>query len=544
MFEQRLSRRAFLQTTGIGLSVLALAACAPAATQPTSGEAAPSVEGATLTYWAVLSSNVAATLQNYNEMTCYQELEQITGVKLEFQHVPDNPQATEAFNLMIASGQYPDIIETNWRAFPGGPAKALNDGVIISLKDRIDGGQSPNFQQVLNDHPEWRRLIVTDEGDLYCYPFLRGHPGLLTFSGPAIRQDYLDKAGVSAVPTTVDEWAAMFGQFKGQDLNGNGNADEFAFTSYLFGKGITGFDYGNAFVGAWNVAMNYYNAAGTVKFGPLQPEFKQFLQTVVDWQKEGFFHPDTFTMDAKAFDAQMTAGNIASCILLVGSGVGRLTTLIRPENPDFLLVGAPYPTLVAGEKAAFGQQDSPYPGGASAGITTACKNIDAALKVLDYPYGPEGHMLFNFGVEGNTYTLEGDYPRYTDIVMKHPDNLPLAQSMARHFRSNFAGPFVQDIRYLEQYFALPEQTAAYQTWGEAGHDMIMPPVTPTQEESRDYARIMADVTPRYEEIFAKIVTGAEPIETWDSFLSELDTIGIQQAISIQQAALERFNQRA
>ncbi len=547
MLQQQLSRRAFLQATGVGLGALALAACGPSNSAEQAqggGEAAPSTEGVTLTYWTVLTANVAATLQSYGELTCYQELEQITGVKLEFQHAPDNPQATEAFNLMIASGQFPDIIETNWLTFPGGPGKALKDGVIISLKEQIDGGKSPNFKQTLDDHPEWRRLIVTDEGDLYCYPFLRGNDGLRTFAGPAIRQDYLDKAGITAVPTTIDEWSAMFAKLKGQDLNGNGADDEYPFTSYLFGKGITGFSYGNAFIGAWGIGMDYYNDGGTVKYGPLQPEYKEFLKTIVGWSQAGYFHPDSFAMDAKAFDAQMTSGNIASSMLLVGSGVGRLTALIRAENPDFKLVGAPYPSLKAGERAAFGQQDSTYPGGGSAAITTACQNVDAALKVLDYPYGAEGHMLFNFGVAGLTYNLEGDYPKYTDLIMQNPDKLPLAQSMAQHFRSNFAGPFVQDIRYLEQYFALPEQQEAYKTWGQAGHDKIMPPVTPTQDESREFARIMADVTPRYEEIFAKIVTGAEPIETWDTFVTELEGMGIQQAIGIQQAALERFQKRA
>ncbi|MFN8495052.1 MAG: hypothetical protein U0350_46040 [Caldilineaceae bacterium] len=542
MIKQRLSRRAFLQATGAGIGAWALAACG-GSEKPEAAQA-PSTEKATLKYWAVLSANVAATLQNYNDMSCYKELEKVTGVHLEFQHVPDNPQATEAFNLMIASGQFPDIIETNWLGFSGGPAKALKDGVIISLKDKIDNGTSANLKKLLGDHPEWRRLITTDEGDLYCYPFIRGNPGLQTFSGPTIRQDYLEQVGISAAPTTIEEWSAMFGKFKGQDLNGNGNADEYAFTSSLFGKGITGFNYGNAFIGAWGIGMDYYNEGGKVKYGPLQPEYKEFLKTIVDWKKAGFMHPDTFTMDSKAYDAQMTTGNIASCVLLVGSGIGRITSLVRAKNPNFKLLGAAYPTLKAGGKAAFGQQDSPYPGGGSAAITTACKQVDAAIKVLDYGYGEDGHNLFNFGVKGLSYNLDNGYPKYTDLVMKNPEKLPLAQSMARHFRSNFAGPFVQDIRYLEQYFALPEQKEAYKTWGEAGHDKIMPPVTPTQDESRSYAKIMADVTPRYEEIFAKIVTGAEPIETWDAFVSELDSMGIQKALGIQQAALERFNKRA
>jgi putative aldouronate transport system substrate-binding protein len=72
----------------------------------------------------------------------------------------------------------------------------------------------------------------------------------------------------------------------------------------------------------------------------------------------------------------------------------------------------------------------------------------------------------------------------------------------------------------------------------------MPPVTPTQDESRKYAKIMTDVNTRYDEVFAKVLSGAEPIESWDKFLEELKQIGIEDAIQVQQAALDRFNKRA
>jgi putative aldouronate transport system substrate-binding protein len=558
-----ISRRKFLTVAGMGAGAALLAACgapapaapaepaAPAATQAPAAEApaaeapaeAPaSVAGATLTYWAPLSANVAATLQSFNEMTCYKALQEITGVKLDFQHVPDNPQAVEAFNLLIASGKFPDIIETNWLGFPGGPAKALKDGVITRLNETIDGGKSPAFAKVLADHPEWRKMILTDEGDIYCYPFLRGDPGLQTFSGPYVRKDYLDKAGVNESPKTIDDWTAMFKALKGQDLNGNGQADEYPFTSWLGGKGQNGYSYGGAFAGAYGTTIGFYNEGGTVKYGPLDPSFKDFLTTVAGWWKEGYVHPDTFTMDAKAFDAQQTSGNIGSGVLLVGGGIGRLTTLARQTDPEFTLEGVIYPSLKAGEKAAFGQMDNVYPGSASAAITTQCTNVDAALTVLDYPYSEAGHLLFNFGVEGQQYDMVNGFPKWRDEIVK-PEKLPLAQSIAQHARSNFAGPFVQDIRYLEQYFALPEQKAAYETWGQADLSRVMPPVTPTQDESRDFAKIMSEVNPRLEEVFAKVATNAEPLEAWDAFMGELEQLGIQDAIKIQQAALQRYNAR-
>jgi putative aldouronate transport system substrate-binding protein len=94
--------------------------------------------------------------------------------------------------------------------------------------------------------------------------------------------------------------------------------------------------------------------------------------------------------------------------------------------------------------------------------------------------------------------------------MRNPQGLPPAQAMARYFRSVFNGPFVQDTRYLEQYFELQAQKDALKTWLEPTDERQMPPVTPTQEESKKFASIMNDVNSKYQEIFTKVITGAEP----------------------------------
>ena len=148
-------------------------------------------------------------------------------------------------------------------------------------------------------------------------------------------------------------------------------------------------------------------------------------------------------------------------------------------------------------------------------------------------------MLFNFGREGAQYDLVKGFPKWRPEIV-NPPKLPLAQSIAQHARSNFAGPFVQDIRYLQQYFAFPEQKAAYETWSKEDHSRIMPPVTPTQAESRRFGRIMTDVNTRLNTTFAKVVTGALPLSAWDTLVAELKSIGIDEALGIQQAALERY----
>jgi putative aldouronate transport system substrate-binding protein len=581
---RRVSRREFLRSLSLGAGLVTLAACggtpaAPAATSapaPAAPTAAPADTGAaptaapadagaataapaagastgsqivssplTLTYWAEMNTATAATRKSFGEMSCYVEQEKRTGIHLEFQHPPTGPnQALEQFNLMIAGGNYPDIIEWNWISpsnTPGGPAKMLKDGVIVRLNELIDQ-HAPNFKKVLDEHPDWRKQIVTDEGDIYAFTFLRGDPALLTFAGPVVRKDYLDKYNLQP-PTTIDEWHSVLTALKGKDLNGNGQNDDWPFSPWKDNSARGGFN-NHAFVGAWGVTTGFYQDGGTVKFGPAQPEFKEFLKTMVAWNSEGLIDPDAVSMDLKAYDAKVTGGQLGTGVMNVGGGIGKYMGLMAEKDPNFKIVGVPYPTLKAGEKPQLGQRDNIYPGSNSAAITSANQHQVETVKLLDYAYSPEGHMLFNFGVEGLTYTLDNGYPKFTDLIMKNPDKLPLAQSMSAHFRSNFAGPFVQDKRYLEQYFQIPEQQDAYKTWQQPTNEKLMPPVTPTQDESRQYARIMAEVNTRFDEVFAKVITGAEPLESWDTFVEELKQIGVDEAVQVQQAALDRYNKRA
>ena len=77
-------------------------------------------------------------------------------------------------------------------------------------------------------------MIVNDEGDIYCFPFIRGDNSLMVFQGPIVRKDWLDKLGIP-MPETIDDWYAMLQAFRDKDPNGNGKKDEVPFTTMLYG---------------------------------------------------------------------------------------------------------------------------------------------------------------------------------------------------------------------------------------------------------------------------------------------------------------------
>lgn len=471
-------------------------------------------------------------LKTYNDIGAYKQLQKMTGVHVDFQHPPSgSSDQTQQFNLMMASGDLPDVIEWNWPSVPGGATKYLKDGKIIKLNKYIKK-YAPNLSKILKEHPQWKKEITTDSGAIYGFPFLRSDPELLTFYGPMIRKDWLDKLGLK-IPTTIGEWHTVLKAFKTEDPNGNGKADEIPLLPALTS---------NAFVGAWGITPGFYQNSGTVKYGPIQPQFKQYLTVMHKWYKQGLIDKDYVATDSKLQDAKVTGNKLGAFIGYAGSSLGYYMGLMKNKNPKFELAGTPYPTLHKGETPIVSQKDPNFPGNAAV-ITTSDTHVKQTVEWLDKAYGHKGHMLMNFGVKGKSYKMVNGYPTYTKLITNNPKGLPMAQALSLWCRSSWSGPFVQDKRYIEQYYQYPEQKKAIKSWMDAKNDILMPPITATPEESKQLSSIMNDVNTFEQTAVNKFIMGKTPLSQFSQYVKTLKGMGIEKAVKMKQAALDRYNKR-
>ncbi len=384
---------------------------------------------------------------------------------------------------------------------------------------------------MLDDDPNVRKQIICDDGKIYCYTNLAPEERAYTSSGIAIRKDLLDKAGL-AVPETIDEWHTALTAFKQQGMDAPLSYDLMYWERYA---GI--------FTGAYGVKANFYlDDNGKVHYGILEPEMKEAVSTLAQWYSEGLI--DRNIVKVADLDANILNSQTGATCTWAGSGIGKYLNAMKDKAPSFDLSPAKYPVLKKGDMPKFGYREFRVTTFNNAFITTACKNVELAMRFLDYGYTEKGHMLFNFGKEGESYTMVDGNPVYTDLVLHNKDGLSISDVMKKYIFAIGSGPFVSDKRYLEQYYQYPQQREALETWGyTTAPANTIPLVNFTTEESSRLATIMSNVETTTDEMMYKYIMGLEPMDNFDKLPETIRSFGVEEAIQIYQAAVDRYNAR-
>ncbi|MDO5310538.1 MAG: ABC transporter substrate-binding protein, partial [Clostridia bacterium] len=247
------------------------------------------------------------------------------------------------------------------------------------------------------------------------------------------------------------------------------------------------------------------------------------------------------TLDGKGKETNILNGYSGVTAASIGSGIGNWMASAKTEG--FSLEGAPVPVPEKGRRAKFGvYQPRVTPSARSFdAISTSCKNVDAAIKYLDYGYSDEGRMLYNFGIEGESYEMKDGYPTYTELITNNPEGRSMTVALSNYARSYDAGPFVQDRRYMEQYAKLPQQKRAWETWSNTDAPIhTLPNLYVKSEELNEYAQLNNDIDTYVDEMIMKFIIGAESLENYDQMIQQLHTRGIDRLLEIRQSAYDRY----
>ena len=463
----------------------------------------------------------------YNRLRGVQVIEEATGVDVLFQSPPDNSE--DAYKMMVASGKLPDVIMWQHSAAMD---RMYEEGTVIDLTDLI-AEHAPNLTRLYTERPELRREVETADGRLYYFPSI--NPMLTvedvcrkSYCGLIIRQDWLDKLGLQ-VPQTIDEWYEVLTAFKLRDPNGNGFQDEIPFDGW-------GLPY---FAPAFGVLNTFcVKKDGTVAFGPMEAEYKAFLETMNKWYAEGLLGPNCL-IHSESWKTENIVNGLTGSFAGLDNAWRYYLPDMQKNAADAAMSPVAWPMDESGVRHTPREDVAGHMATTVTVITSACKDPVAAVKFIDYMYSEEGSTLLTWGIEGESYTVVDGVKQLTELSLT-PDPekgwLQLYEYAIGHASfPKYDGENVVLASYPE------EQLVAEQTWADASTALIFPPYIPFTVEERAFIDgVMDDANNYIAEMELKFITGEEPLSNYDAYVAQLERMGMDKVLEIYRSAYARY----
>ncbi|AZB42479.1 extracellular solute-binding protein [Bacillus sp. FJAT-42376] len=447
----------------------------------------------------------------------FKKAAEVTNVSLKGVAPKSSTKSEEAFNLMIASGKIPDLVFEKKENLN----KYGKEGAFIPLEDLIKE-HAPHIQSYLDKMPEIMKVSEAADGHLYYLPFIADGEAA---EGWFIRQDWLDKLGLK-MPQTVDEYYTVLKAFKEKDPNGNGKADEVPLFSRI-NQRI--FDLASL----WGGYGDFYLKGDKVAYGPMEIDFGTAMENLAKWYGEGLIDPEIFTRGATSRDVLFGNNTGGSTHDWFASTV-TYNDISKKHTPDFNLVPMAPPENAKGERVEPTVR-SPFNNYTGVAIGHSVKDKVAAIKYLDYFFTEEGRRLMNYGVEGDTYTVENGVPTFTKEVLSSPD-VPGALR-AKGAQIMFA--YQQDFEYEKQWMA-PLALEGVNDYVKNDYFLKeVPALNFTEEEEKIKNDIGLQIMTYRDEMIQKWMMGAEPVD-FAQFKKRLKEMGVDQLIKVHKDAYDRY----
>ena len=479
----------------------------------------------TLTYWYSYPPFVPNFLDDVSNKEIYQAINQAVGVNIQVVGY-SLVNANEQFQLMVASGDYTDIIYSFGSNYSGSIEGAVEDEIITDLGPYLEE-YAPDYMNYILTDEEVALAVHTDAGYVPAFAGI-GDENVSVNGGQIIRTDYLDAIG-KEMPTTYDELEEVLTAFK-NELN----------IPSPYWSNPSG--YVVEMTAGYGIYPGFYVDDGQVRYGFYDEGYFDYLTMMNRWYETGLLYAD--------FAAQQNLQQFPDSSLVTNNQVGvwfnslNEMTAYTPEtatDPNFAITGMPILTREKGETTHFCTAFSRVSVNTGNFISTNCKDLELAMAWCNYWYTEKGTLLANYGIEGESYEMVDGKPQFTDLVTNNPD-MAFDIAISVYCEFNGGGYYVLNEKTDSNYSEV--QLQARKNWLENSDGANVYPsyAALNAEESAIYGAKIGDVDTYVEEMTLKYITGAEPLtdESFQTYQATLDGFGMQECIQVYQNAYDRY----
>lgn len=487
---------------------------------------------------------------NTNEVTLY--LEELTGLDINWNVIPQGDSGKEKINLMLAAqADLPDAFWTYANTISLEQVGMYGaNGTFIAWDEYLDD-YAPNYKMALERDPMVRPQIAID-GKLYGAFHKKICTHCLRAARMWINQEWLANLGLK-MPTTTDELYDVLVAFKENDANGNGDPNDEIPMGAITQKWHD--DLFTFLMNSWLPTTEHTNYTytyledGTIKMGATDDRFKEGLKFFRKLYKEGLLDEECFTMQS----AQMKqiTGNEG------GNRLGSIPVANTSTFVDVTVDGLPEQfTPIPPLAGPNGEQGTPYfepSAGLMTIITNQAEYPEAIIRLadlylapyyeddettdllLDIQYGPNGWRKAEEGEIG----LDG-----TQAYMAW--TLQFAEPTNKNFANNWPTWPETDLKthmvavtgdlYDFEKVVWDASTIAYKPYEKK---IVVPPLVIASESAAEYSEYKTLISDHIDLSLAQFVKGERDIDAeWDAYVAELEAYGLSEFLRLKQEAYD------
>lgn len=316
--------------------------------------------------------------------------------------------ASEATGTLIASGEYPDFIDSDDMSL------LVDAEALIPLDDYID--QYPEFRDTWFTPEEWEKFRQPDGHIYWINPFgnSMGEKTQTTHNDEAfwIQVRVLEWAGYPDIQT-MDDYFKVLEDYIAANPAMEDGTENIAYTILCedwryfclenAGQFLAGYpNDGSVLVDTATLTIGDYNTS---------EDTKKYLQKLNEEYNKGFVDPESFTQTYDEYIAKLSTGRVLGMIDQWWDFAYTVNDVFKQQGLDakgcnYVPLGL---TTEAGMVNRWHTYDDTVNQASGVAISVDCEDPDKAFKFLvDCAMDQELHDLRWWGVEGVDYEVDGD----------------------------------------------------------------------------------------------------------------------------------------
>jgi putative aldouronate transport system substrate-binding protein len=437
-------------------------------------------------------------------------------------------------SLLVNSGDAPYIIPKTYDE-----SAFVATGQIVAVSDWVQ--YMPNYMKAVKDWgmEEDLKAKLKEDGKYYILP------GMWEIAGGGysyiIRKDVFEAAGVDVVGQegnwTYEDFYEAMKKVKEHTGAKYVISDQFKGESAL---NIAGVQYG--VTGGWGLSngLTFDHDKQQFAFADASEDFRSYLGYFNKLLNDGIMDPESFTQEDDVAKAKFFKGDtyVISGIYQV---LADFKSKMQDPNSELYMITQP-----GGPKGKLQVETSRLENG----IMISQNALDdlgeeefiKMLRFVDwFWYSNEGQMLSLWGVEGETYTLDGD----GNVVLK-PDIYynGINEGATKQLNVDFGfagGMFAYGGSEQLRLSKMTDGEKDFMNRVQATRDkrVLAPPIMATPEENEQMKLISTPLMDYVKTMTLKFITGQESFDNWNKYVAQVEANGSTRYTDMANAIFQK-----